>query len=62
MVDDMHKHKIDIADEIFVIDVGGYISECTCKGIAYAKSQGIVVRYLESTHSRDIAYYFAENV
>ena len=62
MVDDMHKHKIDIADEIFVIDVGGHIGECTCKEISRAKSQGIVVRYLESTHSRDIAYYFAENV
>ena len=25
MLDDMHKHKIDMADEIFVINVGGYI-------------------------------------
>ena len=27
MLDDMHKRKIDMADEIFVINVGGYISE-----------------------------------
>ena len=25
MLDDMHKRKIDLADEIFVINVGGYI-------------------------------------
>ena len=25
MLDDMHKRKIDMADEIFVINVGGYI-------------------------------------
>ena len=29
MLDDMHKRKIDMADEIFVIDVGGYIGEST---------------------------------
>ena len=29
MLDDMHKRKIDMADEIFVINVGGYIGEST---------------------------------
>ena len=29
MLDDMHKRKIDMADEIYVINVGGYISEST---------------------------------
>ena len=47
MLDDMHKRKIDMADEIFVINVGGYIGESTRNEIAYAKSQGIAVRYLE---------------
>ena len=47
MLDDMHKRKIDMADEIFVINVGGYIGESTRNEIAYAKSQGIGVRYLE---------------
>lgn len=47
MLDDMHKRKIDIADEIFVIKVGGYIGESTRNEIAYAESQGIGVRYLE---------------
>ena len=27
MLDDMHLRKIDLADEIFVINVGGYIGE-----------------------------------
>ena len=47
MLDDMHKRKIDMADEIFVINVGGYIGESTRSEIAYAKSQGIAIRYLE---------------
>ena len=47
MLDDMHKRKIDMADEIFVINVGGYIGESTRNEIAYAKSQGIAVWYLE---------------
>ena len=47
MLDDMHKRKIDMADEIFVINVGGYIGESTRSEIEYAKSQGITVRFLE---------------
>ena len=47
MLDDMHKRKIEMADEIFVINVGGYIGESTRGEIAYAKSQGIATRYLE---------------
>lgn len=47
MLDDMHLRKIDMADEIMVINVGGYIGESTRKEIAYAESKGITVRYLE---------------
>jgi len=47
MLDDMHKRKIDMADEIFVINVGGYIGTSTKSEIAYAKETGKVVRYLE---------------
>lgn len=46
MLDDMHKAKIDLADEIFVIDVGGYIGSSTQSEIAYAQSSGKRVRYL----------------
>ena len=47
MLDDMHKRKIDMADEIFVINVGGYIGESTRREITYAKRTGKAVRYLE---------------
>lgn len=47
MLDDMHKRKIDLADEIFVVNVDGYIGESTRSEIAYAKANGKVVKYLE---------------
>ena len=47
MLDDMHKRKIDMADEIFVINVGGYIGDSTRSEIAYAEAHGKPVRYLE---------------
>jgi hypothetical protein len=47
MLDDMHFHKIDLADEIFVINVGGYIGYSTNREIEYARSKGKVVKYLE---------------
>ena len=47
MLDDMHKRKIDMADEIFVINVGGYIGSSTRSEIEYAKAHGKIVRYLE---------------
>ena len=47
MLDDMHKRKIDMADEIFVINVGGYIGSSTRSEIEYAEAAGKPVRYLE---------------
>ena len=48
MLDDMHKRKIDMADEIFVINVGGYIGSSTRSEIEYAQMTGKTVRYLEN--------------
>ena len=48
MLDDMHKRKIDMADEIFVINVGGYIGSSTRSEIDYARSTGKKVCYLET--------------
>ena len=48
MLDDIHKRKIDMSDEIFVINVGGYIGDSTRSEIEYALTHGKVVRYLES--------------
>ena len=46
MLDDMHKRKIDMADEIFVINVGGYIGESTKSEIEYAIKSNKAVKYL----------------
>lgn len=47
MLDDMHLRKIDLADEIFVINPGGYIGESTRREIEYAKRKKKAVKYLE---------------
>ena len=47
MLDDMHKRKIDMADEIFVINVGGYVGSSTKSEIEYAMKTGKKVNYLE---------------
>ena len=47
MLDDMHKRKIDMADSIYVINVGGYIGASTRSEIEYAKAHGKKVEYLE---------------
>ncbi len=52
MLDDMHKRKIDMADEIFVINVGGYIGSSTRSEIEYAEKTGKTVRYLEEQQEK----------
>lgn len=46
MLDDMHKRKIDLADEIFVINVDGYIGSSTRSEIEYATKTHKQVKYL----------------
>ena len=48
MLDDMHKRKIDMADEIFVINKGGYVGASTRSEIEYALSTGKKVVYMEN--------------
>ena len=48
MLDEMHKQKIDMCNEIYVINVGGYIGESTKTEIEYAKVKGKKISYLES--------------
>jgi len=47
IVDEVHKRKIDLADEIFVLNIGGYIGESTRSEIEYANKTGKPVRYQE---------------
>ena len=48
MLDKMHRQKIDLSDEIYVINPGGYIGESTKSEIEYAKRKGKKVSYLEN--------------
>lgn len=45
-LDDLHKRKIDLADEVLVINVNGYIGSSTKSEIEYTLAQGKPVRYL----------------
>lgn len=47
MLDDMHKRKIDMADEIFVINKNNYIGNSTKSEIEYALKNNKVVKYME---------------
>ncbi len=47
-LDELHKRKIDLADEILVLNVAGYIGESTQSEIKYAREKGKLVRWLES--------------
>ena len=46
-LDELHKRKIDLADEVLVLNVGGYIGESTRSEIEYAESLAMPIRYLE---------------
>ena len=46
LLDELHKRKIDLADEILVLNVGGYVGDSTRSEIAYAEKLGKPIRYL----------------
>lgn len=45
MLDKLHKDKIDISEEIFVIDVNGYIGNSTKSEIEHADSKSKKIRF-----------------
>ena len=47
-LDELHKRKIDLADEILVLNIGGYIGESTRSEIDYTIAHGKPVRYLNA--------------
>ena len=46
-VDELMLHKIDLADEVFVVNVNGYVGMTTHRGVHYAREKGKPVRWLE---------------
>ena len=47
-LDDLHLRKIDLADEVLILNVNGYIGQSTARELAYARQQGKRVRFLEA--------------
>jgi len=47
-LDELHKRKIDLADEVLILNVGGYIGDSTRSELEYAKAHNKVIRYLEA--------------
>jgi len=47
IVDELHMRKIDIADEVLILNVGGYIGESTQNELDYAREKGKPIRFLE---------------
>ena len=43
----VHLVKVAMPDEVFVVDVGGYVGESTRREIEHAQSLDIPVRFLE---------------
>lgn len=47
-LDELHLRKIDLADEVLVLNVGGYIGKSTQRELIYAQEHGKRIRYLEA--------------
>lgn len=46
-LDELHLRKIDLADEILVLNVNGYVGDSTRREIRYAKAKRKNIRWLE---------------
>ena len=51
-LDELHLRKIDLADEVLILNVGGYIGESTRNELNYAINKGKKIRYLEDTEEK----------
>jgi hypothetical protein len=47
MLDELHMRKIDLCDEVLILNLDGYIGESTARELAYARKLGKRVRFLE---------------
>lgn len=45
-LDKLHLHKIDLADEVYIINWNGYIGSSTKREIKHAKARGLPIRWL----------------
>jgi len=60
IVDEVHKRKIDLSDEVFVLNINGYIGESTTSEIRYALEHDKPVRFLEPEWDYPVLREFRE--
>ncbi|HEX8866888.1 MAG TPA: hypothetical protein VF821_14615 [Lentzea sp.] len=46
-LDALHRHKIDLANRVLVVNPGGYVGESTSGEIAYARATGRPVSFTD---------------
>lgn len=46
-LDQLHLRKIDLSDEVLILNIDGYIGDSTRRELAYARETGKLVRWLE---------------
>ena len=51
-LDELHLRKIDLADEVLVLNVGGYVGESTEREVLYALGKGKAIRWLDEYRGR----------
>ena len=52
LLDNLHLRKIDLADEVLILNVGGYVGPSTAAELSYARQQGKRIRFLEPLAAR----------
>ncbi|KKM68654.1 hypothetical protein LCGC14_1458720 [marine sediment metagenome] len=68
LLDELHFRKIDLSDEVYVVNVDGYIGESTRREMAYAMAQGKPIRFMHPNsgeywlgcHSHEMGQLVAE--
>lgn len=55
-MDELHLRKIDLADRVMIMNVGGYIGDSTRAEIAYAEKVGKPIEYLEFSLGEPAVY------
>lgn len=54
VLDDIHKQKIDMSDEVFIVNPDNYIGESTKSEIRYALAKGKVIKSMRPIDFDDI--------
>ena len=54
MLDEMHLRKIDMADEVYIVDIDGYVGESTKNEIEYATIHGKPISYFSNQKKDEV--------